>query len=55
LKEDNSRSPKGRRYADVRIPNIVEIRKISEYPDRRIKAIVYSVTSSGTGLDHGII
>ena len=32
--------PIGRRYADDRIPTIEEIRKISEYPDRRIKAIV---------------
>ena len=42
--------PTGRRYADDRIPTIEEIRKISEYPDRRIKAIVYTMTSSGIRL-----
>ena len=34
--------PKGKRYADDRAPTIEEIRKIIEYPDRRIKAIVMS-------------
>jgi hypothetical protein len=32
-----------------------EIRKIAEYPDRRIKAIVYTMTSSGIRLGAGII
>lgn len=31
--------PKARRYADDRAPTMEEIRKIMEYPDRRIKAI----------------
>jgi integrase len=39
--------PKGRKYADDRAPTIEEIRRIIEYPDRRIKAIVYTMTSSG--------
>jgi hypothetical protein len=39
--------PKVRRYADDRAPTIEEIRKIVEYPDRRIKAVVYTMTSSG--------
>lgn len=39
--------PKGRRYADDRVPTMEEIRKVVEYPDRRIKAIVYSMASSG--------
>jgi hypothetical protein len=39
--------PKVRRYADDRAPTIEEIRKISEYPDRRMKAIVYAMGSSG--------
>ena len=39
--------PKGRKYADDRIPTIEEIRKVVEYPDRRIKAIVYTMASSG--------
>ena len=40
--------PKGRKYADDRIPTIEELKKLVEYPDRRIKAIVYSMSSSGT-------
>jgi site-specific recombinase XerC len=39
--------PKGRKYADDRIPTIEEIRKVIDYPDRRIKAIVYTMASSG--------
>ena len=42
--------PKGRTYADDRIPTIEEIRKILDYPDRRIKAIVYTMASSGIRL-----
>lgn len=39
--------PKGKRYADDRAPTIEEIRKIIEYPDRRMKPITYTMTSSG--------
>jgi hypothetical protein len=39
--------PKGKKYADDRIPTLEEIRKVVEYPDRRIKAIVYTMASSG--------
>jgi hypothetical protein len=39
--------PKGRKYADDRIPTLEEIRKLVEYPDRRIKGIVYTMASSG--------
>lgn len=39
--------PRGRKYADDRIPTLDEIRKLVEYPDRRIKAIVYTMASSG--------
>lgn len=39
--------PKGRRYADDRVPTMEEIRKVVQYPDRRIKAIVYTMVSSG--------
>ena len=39
--------PKGRRYADDRAPTLEEIHKIIEYPDRRIKLIVYTMASSG--------
>ncbi|HEX5981356.1 MAG TPA: hypothetical protein VFY77_01695, partial [Nitrososphaeraceae archaeon] len=41
---------RGKRYASDRIPTIDEIRKIVEYPDRRIKPIVYTMCSSGIGL-----
>jgi integrase len=42
--------PSGRRYTDDRILTIEEIRKIAEYPDRRIKAIFYTMASSGMRL-----
>lgn len=42
--------PKIRKHADDRAPTIEEIQKISEYPDRRIKAIVYTMASSGIRL-----
>lgn len=42
--------PKTRRYADDRAPTIEEIQKISEYPDRRIKAIVCTMASCGMRL-----
>ena len=42
--------PKGRKYADDRIPTVEEIRKVVQYPDRRIKAIVYTMASSGIRL-----
>lgn len=39
--------PKGRMYADDRAPTLEEIHKIIEYPDRRMKPIVYTMASSG--------
>ena len=39
--------PKVRRYAEDRAPTLEEIQKISEYPDRRIKAIIFTMASSG--------
>lgn len=42
--------PKVRKYADDRAPTLEEIRKLVEYPDRRIKAIVYTMASSGIRL-----
>ena len=34
--------PKILRYADDRAPTIDEIQKLCEYPDRRIKPVVYT-------------
>jgi hypothetical protein len=42
--------PKARQAANDRAPTIEEIRKIVEYPDRRIKPIVYTMASSGIRL-----
>ena len=42
--------PKGKNYADDRIPTTDEMTKLLEYPDRRIKAIVYTMCSSGIRL-----
>jgi hypothetical protein len=42
--------PKGRRYANDRAPTVEEIRKTTEYPDRRIKPIIYTMASSGIRL-----
>ena len=39
--------PKGKRYADDRAPTLEEIRRLCNYPDRRIKSIVYTMVSSG--------
>jgi hypothetical protein len=42
--------PKATQAANDRTPTIEEIRKIVEYPDRRIKPIVYTMASSGIRL-----
>ncbi|MER5191079.1 MAG: hypothetical protein ABJB76_05170 [Candidatus Nitrosocosmicus sp.] len=42
--------PKERRYAEDRAPTIEEIQKLIEYPDRRIKAIILTMVSSGIRL-----
>ncbi len=42
--------PRGREAANDRAPTLEEIRKLVEYPDRRIKPIVYTMASSGIRL-----
>ena len=42
--------PRARQAANDRAPTLDEIRKICEYPDRRIKPIVYTMVSSGIRL-----
>jgi hypothetical protein len=42
--------PKSRKYAVDRAPTIDEIQQLCEYPDRRIKGIVYTMASSGIRL-----
>jgi len=39
--------PKRRNAANDRTPTLEEIRRLIEYPDRRIKPIVYTMVSSG--------
>jgi integrase len=39
--------PRGKKYADDRIPTLEELKQLVDYPDRRIKAIVYTMASSG--------
>ena len=39
--------PKGRKFAADRAPTLEELQKLMEYPDRRIKAILYTMCSSG--------
>jgi hypothetical protein len=48
MEEDKQRGiPRSRKFADDRAPTLEEIQKIAEYLDRRIKPIVYTMTSSG--------
>ena len=39
--------PKVKEQADDRAPTLVEIKKLTEYPDIRVKSIVYTMISSG--------
>lgn len=43
--------PKVKQFADDRSPAIEEIRKLLEFPDPRIKPLVYLMSSSGIRLD----
>ncbi len=49
-KKIKSGLPKERKYAEDRAPTIEEIQKLMEYPDRRIKAIILTMISSGIRL-----
>lgn len=42
--------PKVKEYADDRSPTLYEIKRVGEYPDLRIKPIVYTMASSGIRL-----
>jgi hypothetical protein len=50
MEKDHKWTTKGRKFADDRAPTIEEIHRLIEYPDRRIKAIVYTMCSSGIRL-----
>jgi hypothetical protein len=49
-KKITSGLPRGMHWADERAPSIEEIRKLCEYPDRRIKPLIYTLCSSGIRL-----
>jgi hypothetical protein len=43
--------PKARRFADDRATTLDEIRSIIEQPDRRIKPVIYTMSSAGISLE----
>ena len=42
--------PRARNFSDDRIPTIEEIRTLLAYPDRRLKGLIYTMSSSGIRL-----
>jgi integrase len=44
-KRTSKSMPRFKPYSSDRIPTLEEIRKLCEYPDRRIKAIIYTMAS----------
>lgn len=49
-KKITRRLPKVKRYADDRAPTFEEIKKICDQPDRIVKAIIFTMSSSGIRL-----
>ena len=47
MEKDKQGYPRVRKFADDGAPTLEEISKILEYADRRIKTLVYIMTSSG--------
>jgi hypothetical protein len=43
--------PKARRFADDRAPTLDEILRIIEQPDRRVKPVIYTMSSAGISLE----
>jgi hypothetical protein len=41
-------------YSDDKIPAIGEIKKLLEYPNRRLKSMIFTMTSSGIRLGPSI-
>ncbi len=46
-KKVSRRIPRGRGHADDRIPTVDEIKRLLEYPDRRVKIAILAMLSSG--------
>jgi hypothetical protein len=43
--------PRARRFADDRATILDEVRRIIEHPDRRIKPVIYTMSSAGIRLE----
>ena len=50
MEKNNKRTTKNQRHVDDRAPTIEEIQQLCNYPDRRIKGIVYTMATSGIRL-----
>lgn len=44
------RLPQGRHYTDDRAPTREEVRRLTAYPDSRVKPVVLTMASSGIGI-----
>jgi hypothetical protein len=54
MEENKHRYPRVRKFADDRSLTLEEIQKITEYPDRRIKAMFVPWLLEEFVLEHGI-